>query len=257
MISFRRYGTGAPLLLQHGFLGGSGYWEPQFAAFGHQFDVIAPDLPGFAGSGHITAPKSLSSFAEVLVELLDRLEIECSDILGHSMGSMIALQLALDYPERVKRLVLYGCAPSGDLPDRFESVTSTIARIRTEGIERTADRVVQTWFVAGGNAPFADLCRDASRGATVESAVNALQAVANWDVVERLHEIAKPVLLICGDRDRSTAPEQSLRLWRGLPNAQLCIVPGCAHNVHLERSHLFSSVVLDFLNRPQQLPTDA
>jgi 2-hydroxy-6-oxonona-2,4-dienedioate hydrolase len=129
MINFRRVGSGSSLILQHGFLGGSGYWEPQFAAFGRHFDVIAPDLPGFAGSGDIEAPDTLAGFAAALTGLLDKLRIERTMLLGHSMGSMIALQIALDHPERIDRLVLYGSASTGDLPGRFEPFEESIARI--------------------------------------------------------------------------------------------------------------------------------
>ena len=52
MLNFERHGTGAPLLLQHGFLGGAGIWVPVLPAFTRHFDVVCPDLPGFAGSGH-------------------------------------------------------------------------------------------------------------------------------------------------------------------------------------------------------------
>jgi 2-hydroxy-6-oxonona-2,4-dienedioate hydrolase len=101
----------------------------------------------------------------------------------------------------------------------------------------------------GNAAPFAAMCREAGRGATTEAAARALRAVVNWDVSNRLSELQMPVLVICGDQDRSTSPDQSYRLWQAIPNAQLCIVPGCAHNVHLERPEWFSSIVLDFLTR--------
>ena len=104
-----------------------------------------------------------------------------------------------------------------------------------------------TWFVAGEAAPYFAMCRDAGRGLSTESAIRALRALAEWDVRERLGEVSVPALVICGDRDRSTAPDESYRLWEGIPDSRLCIVPGCAHNVHLERPELFSDIVLDFL----------
>ena len=249
MLNYRRHGSGPPLILQHGFLGGGGYWEPQFAAFARRFDVIAPDLPGFAGSAGIPAPDSVEGFAAALVGLLDHLQIRQTMLLGHSMGSMISLQIALDYPGRVERLVLYGSSASGKLPKRFEPLEASIARIESQGVEATADHIVPTWFVDGKAAPFASMCREAGRGTTTEAAVRALRSLDNWDVGGRLGEIKIPVLVICGDRDRSTSPDQSYRLWEAIEDCQLCVVPGCAHNVHLERPDLFSTIVLDFLAR--------
>ena len=64
---------------------------------------------------------------------------------------------------------------------------------------------------------------------------------------ERLGEVSAPKLVIRGDRDRSTAPDQFCRLREGISDSRLCIVPGCAHNVHCERQELLSAIVLDFL----------
>jgi pimeloyl-ACP methyl ester carboxylesterase len=91
------------------------------------------------------------------------------------------------------------------------------------------------------------MCREAGRGVSAAAAARAMRALAEWDVGERLGEVATPTLVICGDRDRSTSPDQSYRLWEGIPDSRLCVVPGCAHNVHLERGGLFADVVLDFL----------
>jgi pimeloyl-ACP methyl ester carboxylesterase len=247
MLSYRRHGNGPSLVLQHGFLGGGGYWIPQLLSFGRHFDVVAPDLPGFAGSRAVEAPESIEGFAAALLGLLDGLGIERTALLGHSMGSMISLQLALDHPQRIERLVLYGSACTGNLPKRFETVEESVARIEQRGIEACADHIVPTWFVAGEAAPFFPMCREAGRGAHAGAAVRALRAMARWDVGERLGELSVPVLVICGDADRSTAPDQSYRLWEGIPDSQLCVVPGCAHNVHLERPELFSQIVLEFL----------
>ena len=93
------------------------------------------------------------------------------------------------------------------------------------------------------------MCRDAGRGATTAACVSALGALQDWDVRDRLSELEMPVLVICGDRDRSTAPRHSFELYESITGAELCVVPGTAHNVHLERPDLFASVVLDFLTR--------
>jgi 2-hydroxy-6-oxonona-2,4-dienedioate hydrolase len=247
MLNHRRYGQGPPLVLQHGFLGGSAYWTPQLTSFGRHFDVIASDFPGFAGSAHIEAPDSVVGFSTALVGLLDDLKIEHTALVGHSMGAMVALQTALDYPDRIERLVLYGAACMGDLPKRFETLETSLLRLQEKGVESCADRIVPTWFMAGETAPYFAMCREAGRGATLEATLRALRALSQWNVHERLGELTLPVLVICGDSDRSTAPDQSYILWEGIADSQLCIVPGCAHNVHLERPELFDAILLEFL----------
>lgn len=247
MLNHRRFGNGPPLILQHGFLGGGGYWLPQLGEFGRHFEVITPDLPGFAGSADIEAPTTVAGYADALIELLDALDIQRTAIVGHSMGGVVALQAALDHPDRIERLVMYGSACTANLPNRFEPFEASIARLETEGVEACADHIVPTWFVAGEAAPYFPMCRQAGHGVTTEAAVRALQALSQWDVCARLAEIDVPTLAICGDRDRSTSPDLSYRLWQGIRDCQLCIVPGCAHNVHLERPEFFAHVVLEFL----------
>ena len=74
-----------------------------------------------------------------------------------------------------------------------------------------------------------------------------MQALGRRDARERLGEVSAPTLVIRGDRDRPTAPDQFCRFRAEIPDSRLCIVPGCARNVHRERQELFSAIVLDFL----------
>jgi pimeloyl-ACP methyl ester carboxylesterase len=247
MLHFRRHGKGPTLVMQHGFLGGGGYWVPHLGVFGKSFDVIAPDLPGFAGSADEPVQESIEALAGAVIALLDALGAVRFHLLGHSMGGMIAQQIALDRPDRVQRLVLYGTAPLGNLPRRFETLEASIARLESHGVEAAADRIVRTWFVDGDAAPYYRLCYEAGRGTRPEAAVKALRAVRVWDVRSRLAELKMPTLVLCGDRDRSISLDQAFALREGIEGSQLCIAPGCAHNVHLESPELFSQVVRDFL----------
>ena len=233
--------------MQHGFLGGGDYWVPQFPAFGHCFDIVAPDLPGFAGSGAEPPQDSIEGMAASVMALADALKIDRFHLMGHSMGGMVAQQIALDQPGRIHKLVLYGTASLGDLPKRFETLAASRARVRQEGIEACAQRIVPTWFVEGKAAPFYDLCYAAGQGVTADAADRALGALGKWNVGARLGELKMPTLVICGDRDRSISLDQAVALAEGIKGSRLCIAPGCAHNVHLERPEFFSHAVREFL----------
>jgi 2-hydroxy-6-oxonona-2,4-dienedioate hydrolase len=249
VLSYRRHGSGPVLVMQHGFMGGGGYWLPQLAAFASEYDVIAPDLPGFAGSRDELVETSIEGHARAVVHLLDALAIPRFHLIGHSMGGMIAQQIALDSPERVSRLVLYGTTSSGHLPDRFESLAETIGRLEQEPAQRSADRIAATWFADGEASPYYPLCVEAGRGTGKQAAIAALTAIGRWDVTPRLKEIDLPSLVICGDRDRSISSEQAYLLSRLIKNSHLCIVPGCAHCAHLEAPELFNHVVRAFLSK--------
>jgi 2-hydroxy-6-oxonona-2,4-dienedioate hydrolase len=247
MLNYRRYGSGKTVVLQHGFVGGGEYFAPLSAYLAPGMDVIATDLPGFAGSAREPVPDSIAGLAASLVDTVTALGVERFSLLGHSMGSMTALQAALDYPDRIEKLVLYGGSATGDLPQRFEPFEKSIARIEAEGIDDSAARIAATWFMDGENHPLYEFTRTAGAGADLAGAVACLRAIGRWDVADRLGEISMPTLVICGDHDRSTHPDQSIELWQGIPGAQLCVLPGCAHNAHLELSDVFNRIVHRFL----------
>jgi pimeloyl-ACP methyl ester carboxylesterase len=74
-------------------------------------------------------------------------------LFGHSLGSMIAQQFALDHRPRIERLVLYGAASTGNLPGRFETFDATIERFQRVGIADGAESIIASWFVAGRSHP--------------------------------------------------------------------------------------------------------
>lgn len=235
------------LVLVHGFLGGSGYWLPQTSGLRDYFDFIAVDLPGFAASAEVPAPESIGGFAGALMQLVDSLGIARFSLLGFSMGGMVAMELALGHGDRLERLVLYGTAASGNLPDRFESWDASIKRMESQGVEATADKTVASWFVDGDQHPFHPVCRQACRGASQEACVKAMRGMQRWSARDRLGAIKVPTLVIVGDKDRSTKPAESVEIWQQVAGSQLCIIPDAAHGLHMEKPDLFNRVVLDFV----------
>lgn len=163
------------------------------------------------------------------------------------MGGMVAQQIALDHLPRIEKLVLYGTAASGQLPERFETFADSIQRIERDGIAATAERIAASWFVAGRADPGFSLCLQAGKGVTHRAAIATIKAMDRWNVREHLKNINKPTLVITGDRDASTSPSEAFSLWRSIRDAQLCIAPNCAHAVHLEKPHFMNYVLDDFL----------
>ena len=246
-----RQGNGEPLVLVHGYLGGSGMWQGQISHFSVDHDVIAPNLAGFGDSAGLTAPDTIEGHAELVLSSLDQLGIDRFDLLGHSMGGMVVQQMAAMAPERIARLICYGTGPVGVLPDRFETITESRDRLQTDGLAATARRIATTWFNHGEAAPGFDICLEEGAKATMQAAMASLSAWERWDGRAALAHFPMPALIIWGDRDRSYGWSQPEALWRGIPDSQLAVMPGCAHNAHLENPALFNTIVEDFLrDRP-------
>ena len=83
----------------------------------------------------------------------------------------------------------------------------------------------------------------------MQAAMASLAAWEKWDVSAALPEIIVPTLVLWGEHDRSIGWRQTESLWRNIPNSSLAVVPGCAHNVHLEKPELFNWLVRDFLKK--------
>jgi len=246
-LSFRRAGAGPALVVVHGYLGGAAMWTEQIARFGPLRDVICPDLAGFGDSAALTAPDSIDGHARDVLALLDRLGVETFDLLGHSMGGMVVQEMVRLAPGRIRRLALYGTGPKGVLPGRFETIAQSRARLLREGLADTARRIAATWFLHGERAAGFPLCLALGRQASLQAALASLQAWESWDGGDNLAAVRCPTLVVWGSRDRSYDWSQPEALWRGIPGADLAVIPNAAHNVHLERPEIFNALLADFL----------
>ena len=246
MLHYRRFGSGKTIVLQHGFVGCGEIFAPLSAHLAPNFDVIATDLPGLGGSVDIPAPAEVGELAKILVGTLTKLDVDKFSILGHSLGSETALHLAMDFPERVEKLILYGgCA--ADLPERYESYEESIRRIDADGIVPTAARIATTWTNEGADHPLYEFMRSCGVNSNQEGAKQLVRAMGNFDVRDRLGEVQAKTLIICGDMDRTTHPRHSIEMWEKIPNSQLCILPNSAHAAHAELPGIFSQIVSRFL----------
>lgn len=238
---------GVPLLLVHGYLGGAAQWADLAAALGDRYRVIAIDLPGFSSAAQARAPSTIGDFAAHVIAELDAMRVDRFMLLGHSMGGMIAQEIAHRVPGRVDRLVLYGTGPLGRMPDRFESLEESLERLDRDGVEPTARRIAATWFVHGEQAPGFELVSRIGALAGAGAARSALHAMAAWDGRAHLPELSMPSLIIWGDEDRSYRWHQVEALWSGLANVSLAVVPGASHAVHLEKPAIFAAILADYL----------
>lgn len=239
--------TGLPLVLVHGYLGGSRQWAGLTALAGAPGRVVTVDLPGFGLNAGRDAPDRIGGFADwVLAELTAR-GIGRFRLLGHSMGGMVVQEMVARAPERVARLVLYGTAASGELPGRFETFDVSKRRTREDGAEATARRIAATWFLRREADPAYPPCAEIAAAASLPAMLSGLDAMAAWEGTG-LGAIRCPTLVLWGDGDRSYGWPEIERLWQGIAGAQLAVVPGTSHAVHLEKPLLFEALAGDFLS---------
>ncbi len=235
-----------PLVLVHGFMGGSEQWGLQASLAGDR-DLVALDLPGFGKNSAAEPIDRIKSFAVWALQELSRRGIERFDLLGHSMGGMIVQEMVHLASERVQKLVLYATGSEGELPGRFETIQTSMDRARDEGPEATARRISATWFLGRETADAYEACAAIATQARLDTILAGLAAMQGWTGRERLHLIHHDTLILWGDQDRTYDWPQIETLWKLMPTTSLAVVPGCAHAVHLERPELFNHILGDFL----------
>jgi pimeloyl-ACP methyl ester carboxylesterase len=230
-------------------MGGSAQWAAEVARLSDIREVIALDLPGFGANNHLAPINSIGGFADWVIAQMDSRGVQHFDLLGHSMGGMIVQEMARKAPDRITKLVLYATGATGVLPGRFETIAESKKRACSDGAQATARRIAATWFLHRQEAPAYANCAAIAQRASLEAILAGLDAMQDWSGETELGNLPQETLVICGDCDRTYAWEQTALLWRAIPKAQLAVVPGCAHAVHLEKPRLFAALLRDYLEQ--------
>lgn len=212
----------------------------------HEWNVVAPDLPGH-GRSNGPALDSIDDMATWLTRLLDQLQIESAAIVGHSMGSLIALSFAVSQPARVTHLALLG--PSEPMP-----VADQLLDAAKENSHDAID-MANTWSHSPrgrlGANPNPGLWMYAGGERLLERAgdgvfYNDLRACNGFEMAdEQLAEIRRPTLVISGTGDLMTPARRGAKLASHISNTTLLTLQGCGHAMLSERPN----EVLDALHQ--------
>ena len=250
-------GQGEPLVMIMGFAGSRAGWIFQRRAFQKYFQVITFDNRGVGSSDKPCGPYSIRMMAEDTIGLMDHLGIEKAHILGVSMGGYIAQELAINHPERVRKLVLgctYACQDEtgGHSSEYYKGMglvegcpADELGRIPIEKVLRTEFPLAfNSRLYMIGVAPFINIY---ARLMATEGVAAQFQAIVGHDTLERLTMIQAPTLVITGTGDRIIKPASSDVLAKMIPDARLVKIEGGPHSVFIGMRKRFNREVLDFL----------
>ena len=233
----------------HGYLGSNNIWSEALTVLSESHRIVALDLPGFGKRASELSPNTIADFARDMWATLTALGIHECGLLGHSMGGQISQEMAIQAPERVKALVLYGTGPLGAMPGRFETVDKSRERLGHDGVAPTAKRIAAKWFVDLEASPAWQWVSGLGASVSTASADRCLQAMAAWRREDDLGHIACPTQIVWGELDRSYAWAEQLKLWSHIRNVSMAVIPRASHAAHLEAPLLFQTVVGDFMRK--------
>lgn len=252
-------GEGEPLVLVTGLSYALWYWRRLAPLLAERFQVITFDNRGVGRSDAPPGPYSAQMMAADTAGLLDALEVERAHVLGHSMGGFIAQALALDYPERVDRLILASTnfggprqvPPSpkamtvlmdvtGDPEERFRrGLTVSTA----PGFAEQNPEFIREWLDYRLQNPINPVAYQAQLGV----GLGLLAAEAAFD--GRLEQITAPTLLLWGEHDETVPPANADLMAAQLPNSTATILPDAGHHFPLEVPEAAARTIIDFLSR--------
>lgn len=250
--------NGPPIILIHGFASSTLVWSKVFLEFAAKgFRVIAPDLLGY---GYSAKPRdfdyTIGAQARMVDRLLDKLGLEQAIIVGSSYGGAIAANIALDYPERVERLVLVGAVTNNEptkhllmrlfrsrlIGDILSPLLLGSRLLLKRRMKRVYDR--RSWVLDDQRI---EARHQPLRTAAAHRAI--IRTVRRWDadrIQREAHQITQPTLLLWGDNDAEVPLRFGEQLHEAIKDARLIVFRDCGHLPHEEVPQAFTEVVSDF-----------
>lgn len=240
-------GSGRPVLFLHGWTDSWYSHNGVLQALPSGMRAIAPSQRGHGESSKPARGYDLRDMAADAIALLDLLGIESAAVVGHSMGSLVAQELALARPDRVSAVVLNGSATTGDVPALRGMLDE--ARALTDPIDRAYVAAFQAGTCVGPLGPGMDLQRaiDESTKVPARAWLGALEGLLAWRAPRPLGEIACPVLIAWGDRDEIFLRPEQDALLAAIPQARLSVYENIGHAPHWERPARFIAEMMAFL----------
>ena len=241
------HGSGDPVILVHGLGGSSNVFSPQVGVLSRFYKCVRPDLPGSARSPSSGA-QSLLDFADQIAEIMDKEGGGKWHVIGHSLGTVVCLNLAVRRPDLVRSLGLVG--PLLAPPEAARTaLRDRAAKARLDGLVSIADAIVQGGTSAETKAhrpEVAALVREMIMRQDAEGYAMTCEALASVEAAD-VGQISVPTLLITGDEDGTAPPRAVKALSDKIVGSSFQLLERCGHWTTFERSGEVSNALLSFL----------
>lgn len=252
-LHYRIYGNGLPpLIILHGLFGSMVNWRSLATRFSHQFQVITIDLPNH---GHSPPRKIFDypSLARDLVSFMDEQGIGVATLLGHSMGGKIAIQCALDFPERITHLLVVDIAPRAYPPEHL-SIFKALSELKLSayGSRGEIDKALSKGISDSATRQFLLMNLERYKEG-YRWRINLSNLQHNYQAIYAAIGGKKaylgPSLFIKGERSSYIRKDDEVEIRRWFPKADIVSIPHVGHWVHAEAPEVLANRVLDFLSQ--------
>lgn len=252
-VHFIESGAGSALLLIHGLGASTRSWSATVERLADAYRVIAVDLPGFGLSEKPPVVPNMTFYADVVIAVMNALELKEAYVVGHSMGGIVAQCMAINYPERVRKLILVA---SGDLQVscirktlmglafHAAPLVGALPRLRPFlGRGRWIDRAICDFMVSGRDSIPVEAMSDLILGLNSPGFAQALSVSLQDQTYRELAAIESPTTVLQGGRDRLVPPTTGRRLARRIQGSSLVIWRDAGHCPMLESPSGFARFI--------------
>lgn len=248
VVHYEVFGRGRPVLFLHGWLGSWRYWYPTMEAVADHFRTYSFDFWGFGDSRGHSGKQSIREYSDQVVRFLDTLGIEQVQLVGHSMGGMVAMKMALDHPERVTRVVTVGAPFHGQSISWLLKLTDLPFLANTFARWSWLRRSLFSFFLGQGqDSSVQEIINESvkSNGYTLNATIRSMLGT---DLRPELARLCIPALIIHGGRDDIVHPNQ-VDLFDPIPMAEILLMPDSRHFPFLDEAELFNDMLIRFLKQ--------
>jgi pimeloyl-ACP methyl ester carboxylesterase len=230
-----------PIILIHGAGGTRLYWPPEIRRL-PGYRVYALDLPGHGKSSQSDGHQTIEEYSHILFEWMEIIHLRRAVVVGHSMGGAIALSMAIQHPEQVIALGLINSGARLRVnPNLLAYATDATTYVKA------AELLVSYSFSPHTPKRLVELASRRMLETRQSVFSGDLQACNKFDMMDRVADIVKPTLVLCGADDQMTPLRYAQFLASGIPDASLAVVPNAGHMVMLEQPRLVADYLLNFL----------
>jgi proline-specific peptidase len=266
-ICYEIHGNGDPIILVHGFGSKKDGWKfSQLPELSKEYKVIIFDNRGAGKSDRPNEPYTMELFADDLNILMQFLKIDKAHVLGCSLGGMIVQTFAINYPERIRKLILINTTPtfpsdkSGIEVYKNHNITKYNALMKdptktffdyaSPGFTRKFKKMMQENPKRKFHGLFTaeDLIKDSTiNPSTPHDIINQAHALKHFNVIDRLYKIQSETLIITASHDKTLPKLMSEKIHERIPNSKLILIEGAGHSSNHEKAPEINQHILDFL----------
>ena len=220
---YLKAGSGCPVVLLHGGASDSNDWAETIPALSQHYSLYAPDMLGYGQTDRDKPSYYLSEFVDFTLDFIQKLGLDSISLVGHSLGGRVCLEIALQHPEKVRKLVL----------------------IDTVGFARLA-----RWGTFLGAAAFF-IRRALGRRQPYPRFLIKAGEDKDWRCLDKLKTLKVPALVIWSSRDPYYPLKEAIRAKHLIPDVRFEIFPGYGHAPHAKNRDYFNNLLLNYLDHDQ------